>query len=180
MKKDNFIRYLKKEYLIFKKERLERHGELFDGIKSVLEEGDFFAVDSQVLQAFQVKLIYQGIESPVHPEFNKYYSCEVSFSGFPCVVEGEAFNSNNDDWLCVIPSEWELCGGFLVLKEVLFSNLLNLSHFMQDDFNVYDSSLHSVIAFRGDRSGEDTVNYDITARGDYFSFFFDALKRHSS
>jgi hypothetical protein len=171
MKKDKYIRSLKKEYLLFKKSRQKLHEFLKDGFSSILTDDDFHFVDSEVLQALYLNTIEKGVGGIAHCDYNKTQSVELS--RVDCqklsLAKGR-MNDFKDAWVYVIPTEWHLCGGVLVSFQSFFTNFLDLSYLMQDDFDVFDSTLNSSFQCRGDRFEEELVSCDIVTRGLYFSF----------
>jgi hypothetical protein len=171
MEKDKFIRSIKKDYLIFKSLRKKQHEFLKNGLVSILDDDDFYFIDSEVLQAVYFNAIEKGIRSPAHYNYNKKEAFELDHCGCQklALING-AEDKFKNAWIFVVPTEWYLCGGFLVSMNVFFSKFLSLSYLMQDDFDIYDSALDNSLEFRGDRSDNELVYCSIVVRGLYFYF----------
>lgn len=179
MRKDKFIRSLKKEYLLFKKSRKKMHELLKNGFSSALTDDDFHFIDSEVLQALYLNTIEKGVGGVAHCDYNK--SKSVDLNRVDCQklnLANETINEFSDAWIYVIPTEWHLCGGVLVSLQAFFTNFLDLSYLMQDDFDVFDSTLNNSLECRGDRSENELVSCSIVSRGQYFSFVIDLNLEH--
>lgn len=175
-KKETFIRGLEKEYLLFKTERLKRLEKFHSDILSVLADDCYF-VEPKYMQAFKIKVISKGIGSPVHYNYKNLDSIELDSNLCQQLSNMKIADASlNDDWVCVVPVDWRLSGGFLCKISSLFMNYSKLSSFMDDDFDIYNFNVSSVLSFRGDRASDDLAFCVITTRGDYFSFFMDYLR----
>lgn len=168
--KNRFVNLIKKEYLIFKKLRENSH-DIFKKNLSILDVSEFEFIDSDQLLTIYLKIVSYGIGSCLNSNFKIYEEVEFNKAACKCLKSIKTQDSWGNDWLYIFPSEWQLCGGMIISKKAFFSNFLELSFFMEDDFDIYDYSLDNLLKCRGDRSGEDLVVCEAITRGTYFSFF---------
>ena len=174
MNKEKYIRLLRKDYLLFKRLRQERHALLESGLSNILTNEDFYFIDSEVMQSLCFKMIGKGVRGALHRNYNKKRS--IDLKGSACQAMDLTIGTRDDykdDWIFVVPTEWYLYGGFFVSMNTFFANFLALSNFVQDDFDVYNSTLDCSFEFRGDRSEGDLVYCEIVSRGPYFDFVTD-------
>jgi hypothetical protein len=171
MKKNKYIRSLKKDYLIFKNLRQKQHDILKNGLTSILGDDDFYLIDSEVLQALYFNAIEKGIRGIAHYNYNKKTAIELNHIGCQKLAFIKVAEDKYEDaWIFVVPTEWYLYGGFLVSIKAFFANIFAISHLVQDDFDIYDSTLDNSLEFRGDRSDGELIYCNLVARGSYFQF----------
>lgn len=169
---DGYIRFLRKEYLQFDSRRKKKHEALRGGLAIICRPEEFHFIESDVLQALYVRLIEYGVMGKAHYNYNCVDSFELSVKWADRKLLGDKLSGAfSSDWLYVLPLDWMYTGGFLIDAEVFFANFLHISALIEDDFDVYEKNLNSSILFRGDRIGDEFVTYNITCRGEYFSFF---------
>jgi len=174
--KESFIAFVKKEYLLFKKEKNAKYKWFYDEIINILGSNSCLILEPDIIQAVNFKARYEGIGNVIHSDFR--IVAEVELSGKHCGILNNICDYvvlDDEKWVLVFPSEWELCGGFLVDIGKLLSLLDEVSWVMDDDFIVYNKKLDSSLKVSGDRSGDNIATYNMTARGKDFISIVDAL-----
>ncbi len=174
MTKEKHIRFLKKDYLRFKKLRSEGHKMLKNGLSNLVSDDEFHFIESEIVQSLCFRMIEKGVRGAAHYNFNKKKYIELR--GSTCNdfgLNAETKTATKGSWLFVIPLEWNLFGGFLITTSAFFRNFLDISFLVNDDLDIYDSTLNNSLEIRGDRV-EGSLSYcEIVTRGTYFGFGID-------
>jgi hypothetical protein len=157
------ISTIRKNYLIYKKERKEKHQELYDKICNIVQQDQFFFLDTDVLLSCKVLIKSSGIENPFHTNYNNDITQEIVL----CNRESLHLHTQ-ESWVCIMPSEWKLTGGFFIEEPTFFSNFFYLSSIMDDDFDVFNSNYSESLSFMGDRINNHCINYYIVAKGSHY------------
>jgi len=176
--KKTLVNFVKKEYLLFKKEKSIRHQKFLDEIETLFGSDNCFILEPDIIQAVNFKAKNDGVIRIMHSSSDNMIEVELSRKNSSLL--GEICNYielADDEWILVYPYEWELKGGFLVGMKKFFSLLNDASWVMDDDFTVFNKNLDSSLKISGDRIGDEISIYNIMSRGDKFFSIVDGLKK---
>lgn len=160
------MRLIRKDYLIFKKERSEASNKLEESLSNTLDAESYNYIEPDVMQASYIKARYHGVLSRMHPNHDKKKKLEFRNTDNLEIENWLGFDG--DGWLYVVPAEWEICGGFIVEPSAFFKNIWGLSYLIEDDFDVLEDSLNNMLTFRGERRAENLIECSVVVRGDFF------------
>lgn len=160
------MRSVRKNYLMFKRDRECLSNKLQDGFNETLCANSFFFVEPEVLQASYLYSQTNGVANSLHPMHS--VTNKVILSEQECLNIASFLNLDYEGWLHIFPSEWMLCGGGIISVKAFLENIWNLSSLMEDDFDVFDEHYNNMISFRGERFGNRLVECNIMARGNIF------------
>jgi len=169
--KQKSIRSLKKDYLLFKRRKSECHKYLTDGVSALIDSEEFHHIDSDTLQALQLKTLEKGVRGEAHSEYKNSNSIDYKGARYSTwYFEADFLSECKESSIIIIPLEWYLSGGLLISLKAFLKNFQNLSYLMDDDFDLYDLSLNNSISIRGDRSDDELSYCETVCRGDEFAF----------
>ena len=167
-------RVARKERLLFGRKREQRHHKFVAKLQSILSGDQVTHLDSATAEAILFKANYEGVGSAVHINHGKTRRVELGMDDCQKLVAGPLFYET-DELVFVFPTEWQLCGGFLVSLSELLRRFSLLSFAMEDDFDVYVPSLDSSLTVRGDRTGVDLAACVLVSRGSGFDGVLDLV-----
>jgi len=163
---------VRKEFLLFKKDKLREKKELESFLNANFDKSDFVLLDSDHITASLRKVRerqLQGVSSK-----NRLTESELDLSLEDVkkflAASNESLPSALNVWGLVAPLSWESSGGFLMRFEDIFENFEEISLVADDDFDIFADNLCDQISFRGDRSSDELTSMEVRLKGDKFAF----------
>ncbi|MDP2228909.1 MAG: hypothetical protein Q8J78_15690 [Moraxellaceae bacterium] len=166
MNKNSLMRFCRKTTLIFELEKKRRTEKFLGEVRDVLGD-DFEPLTEKELLAINVGFDrkgrhWQGVGG-FHGE-RSFYIRHDSKEDFFLVPEEIA-----ESWLVCLPLYWASLGGGLVKCDSFFSNFLELSRLMDDEFILLSGGFNSSFQISGDQRMSHT-SFELYVGGDEFRF----------
>ena len=168
---DNISRKIRKRELVFKKLRAQKSRELAEFLEHIICSKNYIYTAADVVSSILLdanRVCSTGLR--VSKENRKIYS--IDLKGESCkllqcfsMISGEVQN----EWVFIIPDNWQYCGGFAVSLGYFFSHFDSFSYFMEDGFIAYGvENFESYFKFLGERTDNKISSCEMIFKGTIF------------
>jgi hypothetical protein len=153
---DKILRRLKMEYLLSKRERASkidsRNTELF----KKLSKDSFRVIAMEIVYELQMQLKNKSKHGLKFGEPSLVLDTKDSIN-YEILKLNALFDK--DDFLLVIPFDWEIYGGIIINRDILFTNFSQIAYILEDGMYILNDLIERAVKIRLERQ---LGNYELT------------------